>query len=209
MLDEFPGASFIATAHLKHLSCLLDEASKGRFKSDKAYTVREAERKFIGSVFNAKSIELRHTIRRIRQIDDEVAEIEAEIKNIMESISSPILSIPGIGYDLGATIIAEVGDFSRFENADKSLPMQVARQQHISPDRYIQHMQKWESVDPNIFARRFFRRQNLSVFGTIHSEITLRKNGQKLAIFSCSDFGSCIAIPPATMVIKSQFLYRI
>ena len=121
MLDEFPGESFIATAHLKHLSCLLDEASKGRFKSDKAYTVREAERKFIGSVFNAKSIELRHTIRRIRQIDDEVAEIEAEIKNIMESISSPILSIPGIGYDLGATIIAEVGDFSRFENADKIL----------------------------------------------------------------------------------------
>ena len=121
MLDEFPGASYIATAHLKHLSCLLNETSKGHFQSDKAYAVRESARKSIGSVFFAKSIELRHTIRRIRQIDEEVAEIEVEIKKIMDSINSPILSISGIGYDLGSTIIAEIGDFSRFENADKIL----------------------------------------------------------------------------------------
>ena len=39
----------------------------------------------------------------------------------MDAIDSPILSIPGIGLNLGAIIIAEIGDFSRFENPDKIL----------------------------------------------------------------------------------------
>ena len=51
----------------------------------------------------------------------EIDEIEAEIKTIMDDINSPILSIPGINYRMGATIIAEVGDFSRFDSPDKIL----------------------------------------------------------------------------------------
>ena len=39
----------------------------------------------------------------------------------MDEINSPITSIPGIGYMLGAMIIAEVGDFSRFDSPDKIL----------------------------------------------------------------------------------------
>ena len=44
-----------------------------------------------------------------------IDEIENEIKIIMDEINSPILSIPGINYRMGAMIIAEIGDFSRFD----------------------------------------------------------------------------------------------
>ena len=39
----------------------------------------------------------------------------------MDSIHSPILSIPGINYRMGAMIIAEIGDFNRFSSPDKIL----------------------------------------------------------------------------------------
>lgn len=57
----------------------------------------------------------------IRKITLEITEIEAEIKKIMDAIDSPILGVPGIGQNLGAMIIAEIGDFSRFDSADKIL----------------------------------------------------------------------------------------
>lgn len=39
----------------------------------------------------------------------------------MAEINTPILSIPGINYRMGAMIIAEIGDFSRFDSPDKIL----------------------------------------------------------------------------------------
>ena len=69
----------------------------------------------------AKSLELQHTIRLIRELDAEIGEIEAAIQAIMEELHSPITTIPGIGYRMGAMILAEVGDFSRFDSPDKLL----------------------------------------------------------------------------------------
>ncbi len=121
LLSEFPSAQHIASANLKHLTHLLDKASKGRFKRATADQIRETARQSIGSYLPAKSLELKHTIKLINELSDEIAEIEAEIKKIMDIIDSPILSIPGIGINLGAIIIAEIGDFSRFDNPDKIL----------------------------------------------------------------------------------------
>ena len=67
---------------------------------------REAARTSIGSIMPAKSLELKHTIRLIKELDYAIDEIESEIKRIMDEINSPILSIPGIGYRMGAMIIA-------------------------------------------------------------------------------------------------------
>ena len=121
MLYEFPGAKQVATAHLTRLSHLLDEASKGHYKKDTAIAFREAARNSIGSSMPAKSLELKHTIKLIRELDSEIDEIENEIKIIMDRINSPILSIPGISYRMGAMIIAEIGDFNRFASPDKLL----------------------------------------------------------------------------------------
>ena len=40
---------------------------------------------------------------------------------LMELINSPILTIPGVGYTLGAMIISEIGDIKKFSNPSKLL----------------------------------------------------------------------------------------
>jgi len=121
LLSELPGAQQIASAHLTHLKTLLDDASKGRYGRDKAVDIREAARRSIGSKMSAKSLELRHTIQLIRELDKEIDEVEAAIEEIMDSIQSPITTIPGMGLRMGAMILAEVGDFANFDSPDKIL----------------------------------------------------------------------------------------
>ena len=121
LLEEFPGAKQIAGAHLTKLKSLLENASKGRYKRDMAVSIRDAARNSIGSKMPAKSLELQHTIRLIRELDAEIHEIEAEIETMMDEIRSPITTIPGIGCRMGAMILAEAGDLSRFDSPDKLL----------------------------------------------------------------------------------------
>ena len=121
LLEEFPGAKQVAEAHLTSLKSLLEKASKGRYKRDMAFSIRDAARMSIGSRMPAKSLELQHTIRLIRELDAEIHEIEAEIETMMDEIRSPIMTIPGIGCRMGAMILAEAGDLSRFDSPDKLL----------------------------------------------------------------------------------------
>ena len=121
LLSEFPGAHQIAAAHLTHLKTVLSDASRGHYDREKAVEIRDAARTSIGSRMPAKSLELKHTIQLIRELDAEIAEIENEINSIMNEIHSPITTIPGIGIRMGAMILAEVGDFSNFDSSDKIL----------------------------------------------------------------------------------------
>lgn len=121
LLSEFPGAKQVAGAHLTHLKAVLYDASKGRYGRDMATTLREAARCSVGSVMPTKSLELQHTIRLIRELDAEIEDIEAAIQSMMDEMQSPIMTIPGIGVRMGAMILAEIGDFSRFDSPDKIL----------------------------------------------------------------------------------------
>ena len=143
LLCEFPSADAVANAHLTRLSNLLFDSSKGRYGKDTAVMFRDAARSSIGSHMPAKSLELKHTIKLIREL---TIEIEAAIKRIMdEEIQSPILTIPGISYRMGAMIIAEIGDFSRFDSADKILAyagMSPSTYQSGQLDNCYSHMEK-------------------------------------------------------------------
>ena len=121
LLSEFPGAKQIANAHLTRLKSLLLEASRGRYGRDKAVELRDAAKQSVGSVMPAKSLELQHTIRLIRELNAEIDDIEAAIQAMMDEIQSPITTIPGISVRMGAMILAEIGDFSRFDSPDKVL----------------------------------------------------------------------------------------
>ena len=76
-------------------------------------------------------MELKHTIHLVEEMSKEIREIEQAIKKIMLSMSSTILTIPGISYRMGAMILAEIGDFNRFENAD-----QILAYAGLSPSTY-------------------------------------------------------------------------
>ena len=121
ILEECPGASYISGCHLTHLKTILTTSSKGHYGSEKARDLKWEAIHSIGTPMPAKSMELRHTIRMINILTEEIDEIESAIKKIMDESHSPIMTIPGINYRMGAMILAEIGDFSRFDNADKIL----------------------------------------------------------------------------------------
>ena len=145
LLSEFPGANQIASCHLTRLAHLLSESSKGRYKRDKAIQIREAARTSIGSVMPAKSLELKHTIHLIEILTEEIDEIEISIREIMDRNPSPILTIPGINYRMGAMILAEIGDFSRFDSPDKIMAyagLSPSTYQSGKLDNAYPHMEK-------------------------------------------------------------------
>ena len=95
--------------------------SRGQFGKPKAIAIQQAARQSIGKVSPSKSLELRQTLKKVAYVQQDLDEVEAQIKEMVDSLHSPILDIPGIGYTMGAMILAEVGDFNRFANADKLL----------------------------------------------------------------------------------------
>lgn len=121
LLYEFPSAETIAKAHLTKLTNLLYASSKGHYAKETAILIRETASNSIGSHMSAKSLELKHTVKLIEELTSEIKEVEQEIKSIMDKINSPILTIPGIGYSMGAQIVAEIGDFKNFDSPDKIL----------------------------------------------------------------------------------------
>ena len=131
LLSEFPGASFVASAHLTRLKNLLYNTSKGHYGRDEAISIRESAISSVGSVMPAKSMELKHTLYLIEVLTEEINEIETAINSIMDKLESPITTIPGIKNRMGAMILAEIGDFSRFENAD-----QILAYAGLSPSTY-------------------------------------------------------------------------
>ena len=182
LLLEFPSARHIAKAHLTRLTNLLNEASKGHYNRDTAIRFRDTARNSIGSFMPAKAMELKHTIELIQIISSEIDEIEFEIKRIMNDINSPILSIPGISYHMGAMIIAEIGDFSNFSSPIKYLPIQECHHLHINQDILLTVMPIWRNVALVTSDMLFTMLHSMSVDGTRRLLITLPKSVLKASI---------------------------
>ena len=121
LLSELPSARAISECHLTRLSNLLTTASKGHYGKEKAIEIRNAARDSIGSYSDVKSLELQQTIQRIRMLESQIKQVEAEINPIVDQLHSPLLTIPGISYRMAAIIIAETENFSNFNSAEKVL----------------------------------------------------------------------------------------
>lgn len=121
LLLEFPTAAAIANAHLTRLSNLLWVNSHGRYGKEKAIKIRELARNSIGLNSRAAGFELQQTIRMVQNLQEEIDLLDKEIRSIMRKIQSPALSIPGIGFVLGAMIVSEIGSVENFENPGKLL----------------------------------------------------------------------------------------
>ena len=115
LLHEFPSKELIANAHLTRLTNVLKDNSKGKYSKDKALEIRNVAINSIGTSSDASSFELVQTIDMINFYSSKIDELDAKIKDIMIELESPILSIPGISYNLGSIILAEIVDINRFD----------------------------------------------------------------------------------------------
>ena len=121
LLSKYPLPENMLEVSTKELTSLLNKASKGRFGIGKAQEIKEYATKSFGISFAKEtfSFQIKQIINQISFIESQLKELEKEITNILKSLNSEITTITGIGDILGASILGEIGDISRFEKASQ------------------------------------------------------------------------------------------
>ena len=121
LLKEAPSPEAIASMHLTHLTHLLKSTSHGHFKRETAVELRVLAQKSVGNSDKSLSIQVTHSIEQIELLDRQLEQIESEMTDIVRSLDSVIMTIPGIGAINGGMILGEIGDISRFTSPSKLL----------------------------------------------------------------------------------------
>ena len=121
ILKEAPSATQIASMHLTHLKNLLVSNSHGHFKKETALELRVLAQKSVGTADRSLSIQITQSIAQIELLDSQIDAVESEMKDIVISLDSVIMTIPGIGPINGGMILGEIGDINRFSKPRKLL----------------------------------------------------------------------------------------
>ena len=111
----------LSQINTRKLTNLLDKASHGRFGKDKALQIKDVAAHSLGITIatDAFAFQLKQLLEQISFIEDQVEQLDLEIAAYMKQTDCFITTIPGIGPVLGAVILSEVGDISRFEDGKK------------------------------------------------------------------------------------------
>lgn len=121
VLAKYPSAKALAACRPASLAKLLEKVSRGRFGIDKAHHLIALAKSSVGTYSFADEFSLQLALEEIEFYNNQISRIELAMSSILQELDSPILSIPGIGTVLGAMIISEIGDISRFDNPNKLL----------------------------------------------------------------------------------------
>ena len=121
LLKEAPSPEAIASMHLTHLTHLLKTNSHGHFKKETALELRVLAQKSVGNGDKSLSIQITQSIEQIELLDSQLKRTEQEISDIITSLDSVIMTIPGIGAVNGGMILGEIGDIKRFSSPSKLL----------------------------------------------------------------------------------------
>lgn len=65
------------------------------------------------------SVEIKTLVSEIELYNEQIQALEKTISQLMSQIDSQITTIPGIGNNLGAVILGEIGEVGRFSNVKK------------------------------------------------------------------------------------------
>ena len=121
VLKNYPSPERIRTAHLTKLTNIIYKTSHGHHGRNKAIELKELSKKSIGSESNILEFELIQTIESIQYFTKIRKIAEKEVEKIMFKLDSPILTIPGIGIQLGSIILSEIRNISNFKNPGQLL----------------------------------------------------------------------------------------
>ena len=121
ILREAVSAQEFADFDLQELTTILSKASRRRFDVTKALQIQEQARQSIGIGFltDAVHVEMRCLLAQIDLLEEQQADVEEALEELMESIPHYITTIPGIALPTGAAILAEIGDVYRFASEEK------------------------------------------------------------------------------------------
>jgi len=100
---------------------LLKTNSRGRFREAKVEELRKVAKTSFGITIgiSAFTMQLRQLLEMIELLERQLDELELEIEQYLLKLNTPITSCPGVGNVLGAVILSEIGDISRFTEPKK------------------------------------------------------------------------------------------
>lgn len=121
LLKNAVSAHDFAAFDLAELSRILHDASRGRFGQPEAETIQTLARRSVGVGFlvDAARMEMRCLLDQIDLLQEQVAQIDTSVAELMAQIPQYLTSIPGVGSVTAAAILAEIGDVQRFDSPEK------------------------------------------------------------------------------------------
>lgn len=121
VLKKYPTPKKLSNANLSKLTEILWNSSNGRFGEWKAQELKTLARNSFGveDCEDTYSMLLLTMLDEIQSLTEKADGLEKKISNLLKDFDSTITSIPGIGPILGACILSEIGDVTRFRSADK------------------------------------------------------------------------------------------
>ena len=121
LLEKYSSAKTIRSARIDGLTNLLYNNSHGRYSQERAIELKNLAKESVGLDNPAIELQIQCLIKQLRLYQKQIKDIDIGIMTLMEIINSPILTIPGVGYILGAMIISEIDDIKKFSNPSKLL----------------------------------------------------------------------------------------
>lgn len=122
VLHDFQSAENIASTDIRTLRKALI-VDRGRCVSITAEELKSAAKQSIGHSNFAMEIEIRQTVEMIEKINSNLEAVEKKIEEFSRQLNSPILAIPGISHISAMSILAEIGDFSKYESAKQIIKL--------------------------------------------------------------------------------------
>lgn len=121
LLMEYTTPEEILTVNTSKLAGFIAKHSRNHLGWDKAEQLQAAAKSSFGIDFalDAYRFQLRILLKQIRFNEHQLALLEKEIANRLESLDKNLVTIPGIGSVLAASILSEIGDISRFSTGAK------------------------------------------------------------------------------------------
>lgn len=117
LLKEYSSPNDIKNIHLTKLTNILYDNSRGKYTRDDAVRLRELAKSSVGIDNPSLSLQVKHAILQIELYNEQIAEVEALYKSILNELETPILTIPGMSYNQAAVIIGYIGDINRFSHS--------------------------------------------------------------------------------------------
>ena len=121
LLLDFSSPADFEELSVDVLTETLEKLSRKKIGQNTAEKLINSAKNSFGVTFSKESFtfQLKLLIEQVKFIESQIKDCEHKIKELMEKINSPITTIPGIGPVLGAIIISEFGDISRFDKPSK------------------------------------------------------------------------------------------
>jgi len=121
LLARAASAQELATFDLAELTDLLKTTSRNRFGRTKAETVQTTAQQSVGVRFlaDAAQLEVRCLLAQIDLLEEQRAQVDTALAQLMAQVPQHLTSIPGVGPTTGAALLAEIGDIQRFDAPEK------------------------------------------------------------------------------------------